>query len=77
MLNDIKFLKFKNLIYDDIICSFIFLNDDDEIKINMQKRCTIMSKKIKKKYLNVQIVENIIKQLLKKHKKIATNDLRR
>ena len=60
MLSNIKFLEFKNLIHDDIICSFILLNDDDEIKINMQKRCTIMSKEIKKRHSNVQIVENVM-----------------
>ena len=53
MLSDIKFLKFKNLIHDNIICSFIFLNENDKIKINMQKRCTIMSKDIKKEHSNV------------------------
>ena len=75
MLSDIKFLEFKNLIHDDIICLFVFLNDDDEIKINMQKRCTIMSKKIKRRHSNVQTVEDVMRELLKKRKKIAANDL--
>jgi len=53
MLSDIKFLKSKNLVYDNIICSFVLLNDNDKIKINMQERYTIMSKEIKRRHLNV------------------------
>ncbi len=53
MLSDIKFLESKDLVHDNIICSFVLLNDDDEVKISMQERCTIMSKEIKRGHLDV------------------------
>jgi hypothetical protein len=53
MLNDIEFLEFKNLVHDNIICSFVLLNDDNEVKINMQERYTIISKEIKRGHSNV------------------------
>ena len=77
MLSGIKFLESKDLIHDDITCSSILLNDDDEVKISMQKRCTIMSKEIKRKHPDVQAVEDVMRQLLRKREEAAANDLRR
>jgi len=77
ILSDIKFLEFKSLIHDNIICSSVLLNDDDEIKISIQKRCTIMLKEIERKHSNVQTVEDVMIQLLKRRKRNEVNDLRR
>ena len=75
MLSSIKFLKFKNLIHNNIICSSVLLNNDNEIKISMQKHCTVMSKEIKREHLNIQTVEDFMMQLLKKCKRGKANDL--
>jgi hypothetical protein len=76
MLSDIKFLEPKNLIHDNIICSSLLLNDDDEIKISMQERCTIMSNETERRHPNVQTLENVMMQLLEKRKRGERNDLR-
>lgn len=77
MLSAIKFLEFENLIHDNIICSSVLLNDNDQIKISMQKRCMIMLKEIERKHSNMQTLEDVMMQLLKKRKRDEANDLRR
>ncbi|KAL8832496.1 MAG: hypothetical protein Q9191_000223 [Dirinaria sp. TL-2023a] len=77
MLSGIKFLESKDLVHDDITCSSVLLNDDGEVKISMQERCTIMSKEIKRGHSDVQAVEDIMRQLLGKREGAAANDLRR
>ncbi len=76
MLSAIKFLEFENLIHDNIICSSVLLNDNDQIKISMQKRCMIMLKEIERKHSNMQTLEDVMMQLLKKRKRDEANDLR-
>lgn len=77
MLSAIKFLEFENLIHDNISCSSVLLNDNDQVKISMQKRCTIMLKQIERRHSNVQTLEDVMMQLLKKRKRDEANDLRR
>lgn len=76
MLSEIQFLESQDLIHDNITCSSVLLNDDDEIKISMQKRCTIMSKEIKREHSNVQTVKDFMMQLLKRRSRSEANDLR-
>ena len=81
MLSDIEFLESKNIVHDNITCSNILLNNDDHVKIDVQKCCTIISKEDNINHSNVQTVEDIMMQLLKKRRKsdkiIDANDLRR
>ncbi len=77
MLSAIKFLEFENLIHDNISCSSVLLNDNDQVKISMQKRCMIMLKQIERRHSNVQTLEDIMMQLLKKRKRSEANDLHR
>ena len=81
MLSDIEFLEFKNIVHDNINCLNILLNNNDHVKINVQKCCTIILKENNINHSNVQAVENLMMQLLKKRKKsdkiIDANDLRR
>ncbi len=81
MLSDIEFLEFKNIVHDNITCSNILLNDDDHVKIDVQKCCMIISKEDNINHSNVQAIEDIMMQLLKKRRKsdkiIDANDLRR
>ena len=41
----------------------------------MQERYTVISKEIKKRHPDIQVIEDIIKQLLEKRKGAAANDL--
>lgn len=81
MLSDIEFLESKNIVHDNITCSNILLNDDDHVKIDVQKCCTIILKEDNINHSNVQAIEDIMMQLLKKRRKsdkiIDANDLRR
>ena len=80
MLSDIKFLESKNIVHDNINCSNILLNDDDHVKINVQKCCTIISKEDNINHPDVQAVKDLMMQLLEKRRKsdkiIDANDLR-
>ena len=77
MLSGIKFLESKDLVHGDITCSSILLNDDGEVKISMQERCTVMSKETKRGHPDVQAVEDVMRHLLEKREGAAANDLRR
>ncbi len=81
MLSGIEFLESKNIVHDNIICSNILLNNDDHVKIDVQKCCTIISKEDNINHSDVQTIEDIMMQLLKKRRKsdkiIDANDLRR
>ena len=81
MLSGIEFLESKNIVHGNIICSNILLNNDDHVKIDVQKCCTIISKEDNINHSDVQTVEDIMMQLLKKRRKsdkiIDANDLRR
>jgi len=81
MLSGIEFLESKNIVHDNITCSNILLNDDDHVKIDVQKCCTTISKEDNINHSNVQAIEDIMMQLLKKRRKsdkiIDANDLRR
>jgi hypothetical protein len=77
LLSGIKFLESKDLIHGNIACSSVLLNDDGEVKISMQERCTVMSIKTEKGHPDVQAVEDVMVQLLKKRKRGEANDLRR
>ena len=77
MLSGIKFLESKDLVHGDITCSSVLLNDDGEVKISMQERCTVMSKETKRGHPDVQAVEDVMRQLLGKREGAAANDLRR
>ena len=76
MLSGIKFLESKDLVHGNITCSSVLLNDDGEVKISMQERCTVMSKKTKG-HPDVQAVEDVMMQLLDKREGAEANDLRR
>ena len=77
MLSGIKFLESKDLVHGNITCLSVLLNDDGEVKISMQERCTVMSKETKWRYPDVQAVEDVMMQLLKKREGAEANDLRR
>jgi hypothetical protein len=77
VLSGIKFLESKDLVHGNITCSSILLNDDGEVKIGLQERCTVMSKETKRGHLDVQAVEDVMMQLLKKRERGEANDLRR
>ncbi len=53
MLSGIEFLESKDLVHGNITCSSVLLNDDGEVKISMQERCTVMSKEIKRAHPDV------------------------
>jgi len=76
VLSGIEFLESKDLVHGNITCSSVLLNDDGEVKISMQERCTVMSKEIKRAHPDVQAVEDMM-QLLKKREGSEANDLRR
>ena len=77
MLSGIKFLESKDLLHGSIACSSVLLNDDGEVKISMQERCTVMSKETKRGHPDVQAVEDVLMQLLDKREGANANDLRR
>jgi len=77
VLCGIEFLESKDLVHGNINCSSVLLNDNGEVKISMQERCTVMSKEIKRGHPDVQAVEDFMMQLLEKHKGSEANDLRR
>ena len=77
MLSGIQFLESQDLVHGNITCSSVLLNDDGEVKISMQKRCTVMSKEIKRGHPDVQAVENFMTQLLENREGSEANDLRR
>lgn len=77
MLSGIKFLESKDLVHGNITCSSVLLNDDGEVKISMEERCTAKSKETKRGHPDVQAVEDVMMQLLEKRERGEANDLRR
>ena len=77
MLSGIEFLESKDLVHGNITCSSVLLNDDGEVKISMQERCTVMSKETIRGHADVQAVEDVIMQLLGEREGAEANDLRR
>ena len=67
------------MVHSNITCSTVLLNDDGEVRISMQKHCMTISKEEKLSHSDVQAVEDIMMQLLKKCRKgnklISANNL--
>jgi len=77
VLSAIKFLESENLVHGNISCSSVLLNDDGQVKISMQERCTVMLKETERGHPDVQALEDVMMQLLEKRKRGEANDLRR
>lgn len=69
------------MVHGSIICSTVLLDDDGQVTIGMQECCTVKPKGDRMDHPDVQAVEDIMTQLLEKHRKgkdpIKTNDLHR
>lgn len=76
MLSGIRFLECQDLVHGNINCSSVLLNDDGEVKISMQERCTVMSKDTRRGHPDVQAVEDVMMQLLRKREGGEANDPR-
>ena len=77
MLSGVKFLESKDLVHGNITCSSVLLNDDGQVKISMQERCTVMSKETERGHTDMQALEDVMMQLLERRKRGEVNDLRR